>query len=141
MAVRHGMWGVVKNLCAGFRDFQDARNQEEAAQDAGGVSQRCMETKNKVPSGLRMRIKKTVNFALPVLLGVLIAQQGTGNLFDVFTHARRGFVVVQAARRRRALKAVQTVGIVASAALAERVIEGENDAAAASSEDISVQEV
>lgn len=88
-----------------------------------------------------MRIKKTVNFALPVLLGVLIAQQGTGNLFDVFTHARRGFVVVQAARRRRALKAVQTVGIVASAALAERVIEGENDAAAASSEDISVQEV
>ncbi len=140
MAVRHGMWGVVKNLCAGFRDFQDARNQEEAAQDAGGVSQRCMESKNKAPSGLRMRIKKTVNFAFPVLLGVLIAQQGTGNLFDVFTHARRGFVIVQAARRRRAFKAVQTAGIVASATLAERVIERENEASA-SSEDISVQEV
>ena len=140
MAVRHGMWGVVKNLCAGFRDFQDARNEEEAAQDAGGVSQRCMESKNKAPSGLRMRIKKTVNFAFPVLLGVLIAQQGTGNLFDVFTHARRGFVIVQAARRRRAFKAVQTAGIVASATLAERVIERENEASA-SSEDISVQEV
>lgn len=120
MAVRHGMWGVVKNLCNGFRNFQDERNQDEATQDAGGVSMRRYgDFKNKVPKGFRKRVKKTIGFVLPVLLGVWISQQGTGNVFDVFTHVRRGWIVV--ARRRRACKAVQTAGVIAAATVAERV--------------------
>ena len=140
MAVRHGMRGVVKSLCSGFRDFQDTRNQEEATQDAGGVSLRRPDDLSKEMRGFRTRMKKTIGFALPVLLGVLIAQQGTGNLFDVFTHAKRGLVVVQSAhRRRRTLKALQTAGVVAAAAVAERV--GERAAEDSAGEDFSVEQV
>jgi hypothetical protein len=121
MAVRHGMWGVVRNLCRGFRDFQNERNQDEAMQDAGGVSTRRYVDLSKMPSGLKKRLKKAIGFAFPVLLGVLLAQQGTGNVFDVVTHARRGFIIVS--HRRRALKAIKTVGVVAAAKVAERVAE------------------
>ena len=95
---------------------------------------------SKEMRGFRTRMKKTIGFALPVLLGVLIAQQGTGNLFDVFTHAKRGLVVVQSAhRRRRTLKALQTAGVVAAAAVAERV--GERAAEDSAGEDFSVEQV
>ena len=75
--------------------------------------------------GLHTRLRRTVGFAFPVLLGVLIAQQGTGNIFDVLTHAKRGLVVVKSARQRRALKALKTAGIVVTAAVAEKLEEAQ----------------
>ena len=124
MAVRHGMWGVVRNLCRGFRGFQAARREEEETQDAGGVSMRSCESKKR-QHGLHTRFRRAVGFAFPVLLGVLIAQQGTGNIFDVLTHAKRGLVVVKSARQRRALKALKTAGIVVTAAVAEKLEEAQ----------------
>jgi len=124
MAVRHGMWGVVKNLCKGFREFQNTRQEEEALQDAGGVKRKDVKIREY---GALPHVKKAIGFAFPVILGVLLAQQGTGNIFDVFTHVKHGVVVLQ--RRRhgmRAIRAVKTAGVVAAAAIAERAVDDLN---------------
>jgi hypothetical protein len=145
MAVRHGMWGVVKNLCRGFRDFQAERREEEETQDAGGVSMRRLVSKksrhNEHKRSLSAGLRKAIGFAFPVLIGVLIAQQGTGNVFDVFTHAKRGLVVVRNARQRRSLKAIKTAGIMAVAAITERIETAESHDSHPEGGDLSVEVV
>jgi len=136
MAVRHGMWGVVKSLCKGFRDFQNTRQEEEAMQDAGGVKRKDVQV---LDYGSFSRVKKAIGFAFPVILGILVAQQGTGNIFDVFTHVKRGIFLLQRRHKgMRAIKAVKTAGVVAAAALAERAVEELREARATDGIEVEV---
>ena len=85
LAVRHGMWSVVKAMVRGFRAFQRVRETKFIEQDSGGFNQRDQDMLEDVVHekqvGFRMRKELGMamkTFVVPMVVGFLLAKQSFG---------------------------------------------------------------
>jgi hypothetical protein len=89
LAVRHGMWSVVKAMLRGFRAFQRVRETKFIEQDSGGFNQRDQDMLEDVVHekqvGFRMRKELGMamkTFVVPMVVGFLLAKQSFGGGSD-----------------------------------------------------------
>ena len=89
LAVRHGMWSVVKPMIRGFRAFQRVRETKFIEQDSGGFNRRDQDMLEDVVHekqvGFRMRKELGMamkTFVVPMLVGFLLAKQSFGGGSD-----------------------------------------------------------
>jgi hypothetical protein len=89
LAVRHGMWSVVKAMVRGFRAFQRVRETKFIEQDSGGFNQRDQDMLEDVVHekqvGFRMRKEIGMamkTFVVPMVVGFLLAKQSFGGGSD-----------------------------------------------------------
>jgi len=89
LAVRHGMWSVVKAMVRGFRAFQRVRETKFIEQDSGGFNQRDQDMLEDVVHekqvGFRMRKELGMamkTFVVPMVVGFLLAKQSFGGGSD-----------------------------------------------------------
>tara|TARA_Y100000739_G_scaffold46558_1_gene36002 strand:- start:129 stop:2180 length:2052 start_codon:yes stop_codon:yes gene_type:complete len=90
LAVRHGMWSVVKPMIRGFRAFQRVRETKFIEQDSGGFNRRDQDMLEDVVHekqvGFRMRKELGMamkTFVVPMLVGFLLAKQSFGGGSDI----------------------------------------------------------
>ena len=90
LAVRHGMWSVVKPMIHGFRAFQRVRETKFIEQDSGGFNRRDQDMLEDVVHekqvGFRMRKELGMamkTFVVPMLVGFLLAKQSFGGGSDI----------------------------------------------------------
>ena len=89
LAVRHGMWSVVKPMIRGFRAFQRVRETKFIEQDSGGFNRRDQDMLEDVVHekqvGFRMRKELGMamkTFVVPMFVGFLLAKQSFGGGSD-----------------------------------------------------------
>ena len=85
LAVRHGMWSVVRAMLYGFRAFQRVRETKFIEQDSGGFNRRDQtmleDAVHEKQVGFRMRKELGMamkTFVVPMFFGFLLAKQTFG---------------------------------------------------------------